>query len=239
MDTTFSFKQFDICQNEEVMKVGTDGVLLGCWASKDQKSKHILDVGCGTGLISLMMAQRFSSANIIAIDINPEAVRLAKINFIHSPWSDRLEARHIDFNKLTLESLGRLDMIVSNPPFFDIGTNATKKSRFIARQTSELQHRALLDHGSTLIKEDGNINIILPVDEARELVQYAPIKGLYLQRVMDVYSYSEKTPVRKLLEFSKTICFNPQESDLIIYSKPNHYTEAFISFTKDFYLHLS
>jgi tRNA1Val (adenine37-N6)-methyltransferase len=232
----FSFKQFTIFHDKCAMKVGIDGVLLGAWANRTN-TKKILDIGTGTGLIALMLAQR-CNANIQAIDIEESAILQARENISRSLWSDRIQAQGISLQEFTKTTTERFDLIVSNPPYFINSTKAPAESRNTARHTDTLTHEELIDQSIKLLELTGRICVILPINEGLECVAYAEAKGLFCTKQVMVFPKPNTPAKRVLLEFCKK--FNPKEiSELTIESEiRHHYSAEFAALAKDFYLKL-
>lgn len=162
----FQFKQFTVRHDKCAMKVGTDGVLLGAWAPV-QNAKYILDVGAGSGLISLQLAQRNPWASITSIEIDPAAAAQAKENIQSSPWSDRMEVICSDFRDYHAEN--KFDLIVSNPPYFVDALKCPDNQRCMARHTSELNYELLFGHSTHLLSEQGIISVIIPSEVEKQL----------------------------------------------------------------------
>ena len=158
----FRFQQFDIQQNADVFRVGTDAVLLGALANVS-KAKNVLEIGTGTGIVSLMIAQRNLEAKILAIDINSEAVNISQANFSNSPFSDRIKSQLQDLKNFETEE--KFDLIISNPPYFEI--NSSEKD-ILARQRLELNFSDLIKKSSQLLSENGLFSIIIPIDSEKE-----------------------------------------------------------------------
>ncbi len=217
------------------MKVGTDGVLLGGWAQPDENSKNILDVGTGSGLIALMLAQK-CDANIHAIDIDSNAIIQANENFGNSPWFHRLHAEEISLQNFALKSEIKFDLIISNPPFFINSLQAPDKERSIARHTNELTHSDLLDNAKKILNKTGRICLILPVNEGLQNIDYAENIQLYCNKLVYVYPKPNVQPKRILLEYS----FTPKDriaSKLQIETNERHeYSPEFTKLVKDYYL---
>jgi tRNA1Val (adenine37-N6)-methyltransferase len=233
---SFSFKQFTVFHDKCAMKVGTDGVLLGAWADVSH-TKAILDIGTGSGLIALMLAQR-SEANIIAIEIDKNAVEQAAENVANSPWSNRIIVKEQSFMEFAKTTTQKFDRIVCNPPFFVKSLKTPNESRTIARHASENLHNELLVEGKKLICEQGRICLILPVNEGNACVAIAAKNGLHCVRKTIVFAKPNIDPKRLLLEFSDTKC-ELQTSELIIETNERHiYGPDFIQLVKDFYLKL-
>jgi len=232
----FSFKQFTVYHHLCAMKVGIDGVLLGAWTNVENVDK-ILDIGTGTGLIALMLAQR-SNAIIDAIDIEQSAILQANENFVQSPWKNRIFAKKIslqDFSKNTTECY---DLIVSNPPYFVNSTKTPNENRTNARHTDSLTHEALIENSILLLKPTGRICIILPVNEGLHCVDYAESKGLFCTKLVTVYPKPNVIAKRLLIEFR--LQFSERiDSEIVIESNVRHqYSPEFSNLAKDFYLKL-
>ena len=170
----FKFRQFDVCQNFDGMKVGSDGVMLGAWA---EGGSRILDVGTGTGLIALMMAQRFSSAELLAIDISEDAFKQASRNVANSKFVDRIKVKHTSLQDLSV--VNRFDAIVTNPPFFIDSLKNPNQIRNIARHTDMLSYSDLFHSAKKLLTNEGCLSAIIPSDYKDRFVQEASICGFF------------------------------------------------------------
>ena len=235
----FSFKQFTICQDRCAMKVGTDGTLLGVWA---RGGVRILDVGTGTGLIALMMAQRFPQAMVDAIDIDSNACQQACENVVSSPFADRIAVHHCrlqDFMPDTHETKSddtgsslftlHYDAVVANPPYFEQSLKAPDAQRSMARHTDSLSYRDLMNGVARLLDYDGEFSVVIPFDCRSSLETEAIMAGLYPSRVCAVKTTPRKSARRYLLAFRK----HPLEietSELLMNS------DAYRDLVKDFYL---
>lgn len=228
----FRFKQFEVCHAGCAMKVGTDGVLLGAWASCQQR---ILDVGTGSGLIALMLAQRFEAAQIDAVDIDGDAVRQATDNFAHSKWSNRLHCRQIAVQDLAQEDV-RYDAIVSNPPYFVDSLKNPNLQRQTARHTDTLSNEELLASCEHLLTADGVLSLILPAESEQVVLDTAKSVGLYPTRLVHVYSKPGKPVKRILLELQKRNDQPCEESHFYIESAISPRSDEYTALTKDFYL---
>ena len=228
----FQFKQFNIAQDQCAMKVGTDGVLLGAWVKANNPTR-ILDIGTGTGLIALMLAQRFQKAAITALEIDASAAEQAAENFSQSPWGNRLNSQHIPLKEFKSEN--GFDLIVSNPPYFENVSKATGSERTQARHTDSLSFEALIQHSSKHLADKGVLALVLPSESKEKVVQLALENGLHLHRICSVKG-NGNTPVKRvLMQFS----FQQQEveeSSLIIEKLRHQYTAEYIQQCKDFYL---
>jgi tRNA1Val (adenine37-N6)-methyltransferase len=196
----FEFKQFRIEQSQCAMKVGTDGVLLGAWANVS-KTSRILDVGTGTGLIALMLAQRAVYADIVAIDTSSESVAQAKVNVARSSWNDRIAVLNKSVQDYRDSNL--FDVIVCNPPFFVDSLRCTDQSRNMARHTDTLSYRDLCSNAFRLLTEDGEFSVIIPSDSYDSFYSEAVISGFLESRRYAIRTVEWKTPRRYLIAFRK------------------------------------
>lgn len=213
------------------MPVSTDGVLLGAWSRID-KAKRILDIGTGTGLLTLMCAQRNQNATIEAIDIDVHAMDAAAFNVEQSPWAERICLYHSDVLNHSFDAL--FDTIVCNPPYFNSGEQAKSSQRATARHTDSLKHCELLARCSQLLNPEGNANFILPLEEGRQFIETAKLNGWHLKTLCEVKPTERKAMHRLLIELVKSPCEASLES-LTIREKDG-YSDAFVTLTKDFYL---
>lgn len=234
MSSIFHFKQFSIDQSRCAMKVGTDGVLLGAWTESDSP-QNILDVGTGSGLIALMMAQKFPQAHITAIDIAPEAVEQAALNARNSIWSERIDVFIDDFNNPMSINNKVFDLIVSNPPFYVENVKSPDSQRDMARRSESLPLDNLFSNASKLTNDQGCLSIILPTAVVEQAVGEAALHGLYLKRRTDVRTTPAKPPKRTLLEFSKKI-IPSKFSVLVLNVKENMKSNEYALLTHQFYL---
>ncbi|MFB2897529.1 tRNA1(Val) (adenine(37)-N6)-methyltransferase [Aerosakkonemataceae cyanobacterium BLCC-F50] len=229
----FRFKKFTVFHDRCAMKVGTDGVLLGAWANiKD--AQQILDIGTGTGLIALMLAQR-SSAQIDAVEIDLEACNQAKENINNSPWSNRIKLYHNSIQNYTINCPKRYNLLISNPPFFTNASKAAIKARTIARHSDYLEQIDILQIAEKLLCEDGRLAIIYPTEQAQTFQEKAETFGFYCQRKLYVKSTLESPIKRILLEIGKNT-LEYQESTLVIETARHIYSAEFGNLMKNFYL---
>ena len=228
----FTFKKFTVRHDRCAMKVGTDGVLLGAWTHLE-KANRILDIGTGTGLIALMLAQRNADAWLTAIDLDPEAVAQARENAAASPWGNRVEVLLQDI--CTYDPPVRFDVIVSNPPYFINSLKCPDNQRNTARHTDTLDARSLVGKAAGLLTPEGQFSLILPAEQTDEMISLARREGLYLSRHTAVITRPGLPPKRSLMEFRKTDtpC---QHDELVIELERHVYSEAYKALTKDFYL---
>ncbi len=218
----FQFKQFTIYQDLCAMKVGTDGVLLGAWANG---GKRVLDAGTGTGIIALMMAQRYPNAVVTAIDIDEGAVKQAQQNVAQSPFAQQITVLH---NTLQ-EHQGEYDAIISNPPFFIDSLAAPDEQRNVARHTQTLTYTELMQAAWRLLSDEGELSVVVPFDYRKRMEDEAIFVGFFPSKVCAVKTTERKPAKRYLLSFKKHPCRCEQEQ-LTIGS------EMYQKLTKEFYL---
>lgn len=230
----FNFKQFTVFQDKCAMKVGTDGVMLGAWTDCEN-AKNILDVGTGTGLIALMLAQR-SDAEIHAIEIDDDASEQAKENVTKSPWSNQIHVRNISLQDCIKESNTKYDVIVSNPPYFQNSLFAPDEKRTRARHNLEFDFKDLIRAANTMLNDMGKLSVVLPYLEGTMFIVQAAEKGLYCVRQTNVLPKPGKDPKRLLLEFMKIKKPLVEQEIIIELNKRHQYSEAYKNLTKDYYL---
>ena len=233
----FKFQRFTIHQDQCAMKVGTDGVLLGAWA---QGGERVLDIGTGTGVIALMMAQRYAEAHVVAVDIDEAAVRQARQNADASPFGDRVEvvltsiqdyatSCSLSFGEGRGEVPSHFDSIVCNPPFFVDSLKAPDQQRSLARHADTLPFAELMRAAYPLLSDDGELSVVIPFDYRRRLDDEGFLCGFFPSRVCAVRTKSTKPVRRYLLAYRKRPC-------------PCHHDELTIGdaryqqLTRDFYL---
>ena len=227
----FQFKQFAIHQDRCAMKVGTDGVLLGAWA---EGGAHILDIGTGTGLIALMMAQRFEDAMVEGIDIDKEACCLAQTNADDSPFANRVTVHEVAVQRFEAEK--RFDSIVSNPPYFIDSLRNPDAKRSEARHTDTLTYDDLCKAAYRLLSDTGRMSIVIPVDYAKRFVASSSISGFYLCKRHDIKTTSRKSPKRCLLAFSKARPSTLDEQEFTMFDDNGNMTDWYAKLTDKFYL---
>ncbi len=235
MNNVFKFKQFDIEQDRCAMKIGTDAVLLGAWTSIEHNPFSVLDIGAGTGVLSLMLAQRSFAEMIDAIEIDDNAYEQCVENFENSPWSDRLFCYHTALEEFTYEVEDQYDLIISNPPFYSDDYKSENEQRDLARFNDAMPFDHLLESVSKLLSKDGIFSVIIPFKEEKQFLTLAASFGLFPQRILHVKGTPESDIKRSLISFSfqKNTC---DISELIIETSRHQYTQDYINLTKDFYL---
>ncbi|WP_312303268.1 methyltransferase [Chryseobacterium sp.] len=225
----FTFKQFEIQQSKDVFRVGTDGVLLGALADIESAFR-VLEIGTGTGLISLMLAQRNQQAVFLGLDINADAAALTALNFDHAPFRGRMKNIHQDFK--TFETKEKFDLIVSNPPYFE--ESGSEKDK-IARQTVELNFMQLIGKSAQVLSEDGLLAIIIPVEAGDIFISIAQENKLFLNRKVNIKGIEGAKVKRLILEFSFTEK-QLNESEFIIEKSPRVYSDQYLELTKEFHV---
>ncbi|MEO8515826.1 MAG: methyltransferase [Flavobacterium sp.] len=235
---SFKFKQFTIAQDRCAMKVGTDGVLLGAWTPIDHNPYSVLDVGAGTGLIALMLAQRSFAKQIDALEIDEEAYEQATDNFENSPWNDRLFCFHAGLDEFMEEPEDEYDLIVSNPPFYSEDYKTENEQRDLARFSDAMPFEDLVEAADLLLSENGIFAVIIPYKEEEKFIALADEFELYPTKITRVKGTPTTEIKRSLLAFSrkKTAVFPTNE--LIIETARHQYTPEYIALTKEFYLKL-
>ena len=214
------------------MKVGTDGVLLGAWTVCN-KATNILDIGCGTGLISLMLAQRNDAAVITGIEIEENAFLQSQDNFNNSKWRQRLSIIHTSLQDFSSET--KFDLIVSNPPFFTDSTQANNQYRKFARSTNYLNFKELVSKSKTLLSKNGIFSVIIPFPRKEEFISVALGNNLHLRRICNVKGTENSAVKRVLMQFNNSQS-TILEENLIIEKERHNYTNKYIDLCKDFYL---
>lgn len=228
----FKFKKFTVYHDRCAMKVGTDGVLLGTWTDVSSSSQ-ILDIGTGTGLIALILAQRCQTAQIKALDIDNKAIEQARENILASPWKENIEPLLQDIRTFVPNS--SFDTIVSNPPYFIQSLKCPDEQRNTARHTDTLDTETLLTKVAELLTPNGRFSIILPAEQTDNLIELASHSGLYLSRHTSVITRPGLPPKRALMEFSKS-AVSCQTNELLIELSRHVYSQEYIELTKEFYL---
>jgi tRNA1Val (adenine37-N6)-methyltransferase len=235
MSSPFQFKEFTIHQDRCAMKIGTDGVLLGAWASVRKNIFSILDIGSGTGVIALQLAQRTQAELIDAIEIDENAFEQCVDNFENSPWADRLFCYHASAQDFAKEIDEAYDLIISNPPFYSEDYKTENDARDTARFTDALPFEHLIECVYNLLSEDGIFALILPRKEEDSFIEMASEAGLFPKRICRVRGNVTSEEKRSLIEFS----FRSTETEyeeLTIEIERHKYTEAYKNLVQDFYL---
>ena len=230
---TFQLKQFNIIQEKTPMKVGTDAMILGSWTDV-QNAESILDIGTGTGILALMLAQRSEAFTIDAIEIDPNAYEEAVENFENSPWGDRLFCYHASLQEFAEEMDEPYDLIICNPPYFQPNKITSFTGRKTARETHLLNHLTLLKNTKKLLSSNGTCAFSLPFESEKFFVELATQMGFILQRILRMKDTENVEFVRSFLQFGfeeKT----RQEDILVLKNDDKTYSEAYQKLTKEFH----
>lgn len=227
---SFRFRQFEVFHDRCAMKVGTDGVLLGAWVQPGN-ARRILDVGAGSGLVALILAQH-SMAEVVGVEFDAAAAKQAAENVRNAPWPERIHIVHADFRTYTEESF---DLIVSNPPYFQKALQAPAAMRNQARHDVTLSYQELIVKAEALLSAEGRLAVVLPIDAAREFEDLCWESRLYLSRCCEVSTIEGQAPKRILLEFSRLRC-ETERTTLALAVKGNARTDAYAALTSDLYL---
>ena len=232
----FQFKQFAVEQDRCAMKIGTDGVLLGAWVPIDNNPFSILDIGTGTGIIALMLAQRSGAAQIDALEIDEDAYEQATDNFENSPWNDRLFCFHAALDEFVEEPEDEYDLIISNPPFYTEDYKSENEQRDLARFSDAMPFEDLIEAADLLLSENGIFAVIIPFKEEERFIDLCAEVELFPVKVTRVKG-SPKTPiVRSLLAFKRYELAVLVADELVIEINRHEYTDDYIALTKEFFL---
>jgi tRNA1Val (adenine37-N6)-methyltransferase len=232
MSAIFKFKQFEVDQKGCAMKINTDGVLLAAMAQGNEP-KRILDIGTGTGVLALMMAQRFENAKIEAVEIEEQASVTANINFKSSIFKDRLTINNVAIEQFNTAQ--KFDLIISNPPFFVNDLKNVEEKKGIARHTDEQFFVSLIEKVSQFLSNDGSFWFILPIKQAEILIKYGLEKGLYLAKKIELHSDQSKPAFRWIVCLDR-INVETKIEQFYIYESEKVYTKAYKELLKDFFL---
>jgi tRNA1Val (adenine37-N6)-methyltransferase len=232
---TFSFKQFNVQQDRCAMKIGTDGVLLGAWTPLINNPYNLLDIGAGTGILSLMLAQRSNLEQIDAIEIDEGAYEQCVENFEASPWSDRLFCFHAGLDEFVDDPEEEYDLIISNPPFYTDTFKSENTQRDIARFEDALPFEELIEAADLLLSDNGIFSVIIPYKEETKFVSMCKELGLFPLKITRVKGTPTAEIKRSLLAFTR-IEQTPIIDELTIEISRHQYTPEYIALTEDFYL---
>jgi tRNA1Val (adenine37-N6)-methyltransferase len=232
----FQFKKFDVNQDRCAMKIGTDGVLLGAWTPIEKNPFSILDIGAGTGIIALMLAQRSNAEQIDALEIDEQAYEQATDNFEKSPWSDRLFCFHAGLDEFVEEPEDEYDLIVSNPPFYSEDFKSENEQRDLARFQDAMPFEDLIEAADLLLSENGIFSVIIPFKEENRFLALAKEFELYPLKITHVKGTPTTEIKRSLVAFSRNKNIDFPIDELIIETARHLYTAEYIDLTKEFYL---
>lgn len=233
-ETVFKFKQFEVKQDKSAMKIGTDSVLLGSWVKTDGIN-DILDIGTGSGVLALMLAQKSVDANVHAVEIDTAACEQAEENFKNSSWSERLRSFNMSIQDFAYATEQKYDLIVCNPPFFTGGTLSDNLDRSMVRHTIKLPHGDLLIAVRKLLRKNGRFCVVLPYLEGIRFKEMAQSSGLFCNKILGIKPGFTKEVERLLIDFS----FQPadyQYKEITLRKEDTSWTDDYKNLTKDFYL---
>lgn len=237
MSKPFEFKAFTVQQDQCAMKIGTDSVLLGAWTPLETNPFSILDIGAGTGVLSLQLAQRSAAQVIDALEIDELAYEQCVDNFEASPWADRLFCYHADLAEFTEEIEDQYDLIISNPPFYSEDFKTDNNQRDLARFTDALPFEHLVDSVSKLLTKDGVFSVVIPYKEESHFIALASQVDLFPNRILHIKGTKHSEIKRSLLAFSFRESVIKTEA-LVIEIERHQYTQEYINLTQDFYLNM-
>jgi tRNA1Val (adenine37-N6)-methyltransferase len=234
--SVFQFKQFSVNQDQTAMKIGTDGVLLGAWTPIENNPKSVLDIGTGTGIIALMLAQRSDAEQIDALEIDESAYEQAVENFENSPWGDRLFCFHAGLDEFVDDPEDEYDLIVSNPPFFSEDYRSENEQRDLARFQEAMPFEELVEAADLLLSENGIFSVIIPFNEEDRFIKLCAEVELFPIKITRVKGTKNTKIIRSLLAFKRYELAVLTADELVIEISRREYTPEYISLTKDFYL---
>jgi tRNA1Val (adenine37-N6)-methyltransferase len=232
----FDFRNFTIHQDRCAMKVGIDAVILGAWSSiPDTPTPQVLDIGTGTGILALLIAQRNHNARITAIEIDEAAAVQAQENVANSPYAERITTACLPIQQFTEQASATYDLIICNPPFFSGGVLSEQLERNVARHTVKLSHGDLLSAVRELLADEGHFSLILPKIEAMRFCELASNAGLYLRASLHLQPRAEQPVHRVLQTFGKSKPAKLDKKEMIQYEQDQGYTDDFQKLVGAFY----
>jgi tRNA1Val (adenine37-N6)-methyltransferase len=231
---TFYFKQFKVEDGRSTMKVGTDAVLLGAAADLHSVTR-ILEIGTGSAVITLMLAQR-SNALIDAVDIDADSAEQAKTNVLNSPWRDRIKILHASLQDYAKNNEEKYDLVVSNPPFFTRSLKSPSDRRNLSRHNDSLSFGELISGSLRLMLPDASLWIILPVKEANEFINEAASQGLFPLKIIKIYSKPSGCQQRNIIHLKRKSTEKLKEEIIAIRTDDGIYSREYIDLTREFYL---
>lgn len=234
--SVFQFKQFSVNQDQTAMKIGTDGVLLGAWTPIENNPKSVLDIGTGTGIIALMLAQRSDAEQIDALEIDESAYEQSVENFENSPWGDRLFCFHAGLDEFVDDPEDEYDLIVSNPPFYSEEYRSENEQRDLARFQGAMPFEELVEAADLLLSEIGIFSVIIPFNEEDRFIELCAEVELFPIKVTRVKGSPNTKIIRSLLAFKRYELAVLTADELVIEIRRHEYTPEYISLTKDFYI---
>lgn len=233
MSQPFRFKQFSVNDDRCGHKVGTDSIVLGCWATANSAAQ-ILDIGTGCGLLALMLAQRFPNAQVTAVEIDKQACGQAEQNLRQSPFADRLDTVNVDVRRFRPSA--SFDLIVCNPPYFASSLQPDDDARAAARHDNQLTFSELTEVVVRLLNQRGQFCAVLPFRRASEFMDTATDRGLSLTRRCNVSPTPESEPKRSLLSFGRQEPETVEFSELLVEESRHQYAAGYVELAKEFLL---
>lgn len=233
---SFHFKQFSMHHHRSTMKIGTDAVLLAVWISISNK-ESVLDIGTGSGIIPLILAQR-GAKKIDAVEIDHDSAEEAQENFAASDWNNQLKVYNIDIKQFAKESTEKYDLVISNPPFFTSSFKTNEAKRNLARHTDTLNFEELICCAKQLMKNDGRFAVVLPLPESIRFLKIAEKEGFFIQKTMEIFPVEGKEANRVNIELSLQKPENQSIFKFTIRNANSSFTEQYNDFLKDFYIGL-
>ena len=236
----FRFKKFTIHQDKCAMKVCTDACLFGAWVAQGSQlaARSIMDIGAGTGLLSLMYAQKNPGAIIDAVEIDEAASKQAKGNFEASPWKDRLNVYNLSIQDFASTATKKYDLIFSNPPFYENELESVDEKRNLALHSSDLGFEGLLSAVDQLLADDGSFFVLLPYHRAKVFEELAAKKDLFVKQKVFVRQTSEHNYFRCMLCLTRKLAAAVNQTAITIMGSDNKYSGAFVELLRDYYLYL-
>ncbi len=233
-NSVFHFQQFTMLHHESTMPIGTDALLLGAWAPADSSVQSVLDVGCGCGVVGLIIAQRAKNAKVTFVELDKNSIQEAEKNGSNSPWSTRLHYYHGSIQEYTTSTTERFDLIVANPPYFENSLKSPVATRTQSRHTDTLPFEELLDVVTVLLSEQGKFSMVLPYSSSIRIEELAKKRHLFVTEKYIVLPTIKKEPNRVLLLIER-VPRNLKEDTLILRNENNEYTQAYKELTKHFH----
>ncbi|MDR0970299.1 MAG: methyltransferase [Lentimicrobiaceae bacterium] len=232
----FHFKHFSLFHHRSTMKIGTDAILLAAWIQINTEDS-VLDIGTGSGIISLMLSQR-GVKNVDAVEIDYESASEAQSNFEISQWRDSLQLFHADIKDFASKCVKKYDLIVSNPPFFTSTFKTNCLQRNLARHTDTLNFEELIHIAKTLLTKNGRFAVVLPLFESKQFLEIAAIENFFVKSCMQIFPVAGKEANRTTIELVQQPIENPEIIDFTIRNTDRSFTEQYNTFLRDFYLGL-
>ncbi len=234
----FHFKQFTVLQDNTSFRVTTEACLFGALI-ETENHHNILDIGTGTGLLTLMLAQKTPDAQLYGVEIDPNSANLASINFENSPWKERLVVVNQDIATYSQEHLEQYDLVISNPPFYANSLKSNKEDRNRAMHNASLSHEQLSNSIDQLLTENGKAWVLLPPQEAINFKGWLNSKNLFVLQTLKIFNFKDKPIFREIVVLSKKQPLEVLIKEIIIYKNQKEYSEEFIQLLRPYYASLA